>query len=282
VAVPNIIPGTFITIDVPGACGTVVEGINSRGDMIGNYGDCVSHFHNFVLTNGVFTNIDPPGCFGDSGWLATEMGINDNGDVVGTCFDSNFGMHGYLLSKGVHTILDAPGGVGATVAAGINNNGDIVGWFFDSSGNAHGFLLSGGHYSIIDVPAVGAVGTQPTAINPNGDILGTYQDSTLPISPNTGFLLSRGVFSTFQIPSDAFVTFPMGMNPRGDIVGGECCTSSQGVAFLLSQGTLTIFNAPGASSDSTIPFGINAQGDIVGGYTDSSTNQGHGFLLKKN
>jgi hypothetical protein len=278
VAVPNI-PGTFITIDVPGSCGTVVEGINSRGDMIGNYGDCVSHFHNFVLTNGTFTNIDPPGCFGDAGFLSTEMGINDPGDVVGTCIDNNFGMHGYLLSKGVHTFLDAPGGVGATIASGINPNGDIVGTFSDSIGG-HGFLLSGGHYSIIDVPQAGPPSSWATAINPNGDILGTWQNEALPFSPNTGFLLSKGVFSTFQIPSDAFVTFPQGMNPRGDIVGGECCTSSEGIAFLLSQGTVTNFNAPGACSNCTIAYGINSQGDIVGLYIDNSSNQ-HGFLLKK-
>jgi probable HAF family extracellular repeat protein len=179
-----------------------VEGINSRGDIIGWYFDCVSGSgHNFVLTNGgAFTVIDPPGCFGDAAFLAKEMGINEAGDVVGTCLDNNFGMHGFLLSKGAYTIVDAPGAAQGTAASGINPKGDIVGWFIDSSGNAHGFLLSKGNYSIIDVPAPPPQETQAQDINPQGDILGTYQDQTSG-SANTGFLLSRGgVFSTFQIP----------------------------------------------------------------------------------
>ena len=90
--------GTFITVDVPNSCGTTLEGINSRGDIIGQYADCAFQGHNFLWRNGVFTYIDPPGCFGDGGFASTEMGINDPGDIVGTCVDSN-GFHGFLLSK---------------------------------------------------------------------------------------------------------------------------------------------------------------------------------------
>lgn len=286
--------GTYITVDVPNSCGTTLEGINSRGDIIGAYLDCAPpfHGHNFLWSNGVFTYIDPPGCFGDSGFASTEMGINAPGDIVGSCVDSN-GLHGFLLSKGSYTILDAPGAAGITIASGINPKGDIVGTFTDSNGNGHGFLLSEGEYSIFDVAgAAPPAQTWATAINPNGDILGTYEDQTLPGAPNTGFLLSVGVFSTFKIPGE--VTFPNGMNPRGDIVGLVCCGTGPSGSFLLSNGVkaiehhlpfdVTTFDAPGACSGCTFAYDINPQGDIiVGFYYDNNFNM-HGFLLmlKKN
>jgi uncharacterized membrane protein len=282
------VAGTFVTIDFPGSCGTVLEGINSRGEIIGAYIDCVNPYpfngHNFLWNNGTFTDIDPPGCLGDGNFASTEMGINEQGDVVGTCIDSTGFYHGFRLSNGSYTLLDAPGSIGGggTAAAGINPKGDIIGWFFDNSSfNAHGFLVSNGTYTTIDVPAALAPApaqTQTTAINPQGDILGTYQDERLSYF-NQGFLLSGGVFSGFNIPGGPAI-FPNGMNPRGDIVGGVCCGTGPSGAFLLSHGTVTIFDAPGACSGCTLAFGINAEGDIVGEYGVNAVF-GHGFLLKK-
>jgi hypothetical protein len=269
--------GTFDEVKFPGAFGTALEAINPRGDIVGVYQDDgnFNNFHNFLLSKGTFTNIDPPGGQGPALlFLATQMGINTQGDIVGNYRDSNFQSHGFLLSKGIYTSIDAPWADPSnfgTWASGINPRGDIVGFYFDSSGNPHGFLLSNGIYTNIDVPEkLGASpgSTQASAMNPQGDILGEYWDNG---HNEHGFLLSRkGIFHTFDVPGSNN-TFPLGMNPQGDIVG----TSFDTPAFLLTDGAVTAIDVPGSSF--TVPYGISPRGDIVGLYFDSANNL-HGFL----
>jgi probable HAF family extracellular repeat protein len=274
--------GTYITIDHPGSCGySVLEGINSRGDIIGFYLGCGQPYpqngHNFVFSNGTFTDINPPDCFPDGSFLLTEMGINEPGDVVGTCVDSGGVYHGFLLSKGGYTSINPPGASVYMEAAGINPSGDIVGWYSDNTGASHGFLFSKGSYTNIDVPiSLGAVpgSTVATAINPQGDIVGTYSDTS---GITHGYLLSHSSFSSFDLPGVDF-PYPFGISVQGNIVGWACCGPG---GYLLSNGAVTVIDFPGAGSLNTIAYGINPQGDIVGTYLDSSFNN-HGFLLTKN
>lgn len=64
--------GTYSQIDVPGAIGTFAQGINTAGDIVGNYMDATYDIHGFLLSGGVFTTIDYPGV------LYTYLqGIND-------------------------------------------------------------------------------------------------------------------------------------------------------------------------------------------------------------
>ena len=53
--------------------------------------------------------------------------------------------------------------------------------------------------------------------------------------------------------------------------------SGKNRGFLLSNGTFTNIDFPGAFSNSS-PFGLNAKGEIVGQYDDSNAVI-HGFLL---
>jgi hypothetical protein len=271
--------GTFITFDIPGATLLLAEGINPRGDIVGGYYDSNFVWQNFVLSNGVVRNINPPGAvpFGWAGaYLATENGINPRGDVVGSYSSGSSGYgeaFGFLLSKGTYTSINPPeAGCFGTIPAGINPQGDIVGFYNDNTANcgSHGFLLSNGVYTNIDVPeALGALpgSTTASAINPKGDILGTYFGSDFAFH---GFLLSNGVFSA--VPE---IPFPLGMNPQGDIVG----VNPFGGGFLLSHGTVSTIDVPGSMY--TFPYGIDPQGNIVGSYIDSSGNY-HGFLLTRN
>jgi len=156
-----------------------------------------------------------------------------------------------------------------------------VGSYYDNTSNcgSHGFRLSNRAYTNIDVPeSLGAVPgtTTAAAIDPQGDIVGNYTDSSFVFH---GFLLSHSTFSAIpDIPAPGASTFPLGMNPQGDIVGAAfsvtpCC------GFLLSHGTVSIIDVPGSSL--TVPYGIDPQGDIVGFYQDSNGNQ-HGFLIRQN
>jgi probable HAF family extracellular repeat protein len=85
--------GKFVSFDVLGAVFTEAIGINSRGDIVGDYVDNQSGEHGFLLSDGTFTPIDLPGA---SATAAT--GINDQGDIVGWFTDSH-GEHGFLLRK---------------------------------------------------------------------------------------------------------------------------------------------------------------------------------------
>jgi probable HAF family extracellular repeat protein len=278
--------GTYVTIDPPGSCGTILEGINSRREIIGFYLKCGEPYpqnaRNFLFSNGRFIDIVPPsGCIPDGFFQPTEMGINDRGDVVGTCIDSNGIYHGFSLSMGVYTWINPPGASVYMEAAGINSSGDIVGWYTNNRGASYGFLFSQGTYTNIGVPpSLGAApgSTVSMAINARGDIVGGYTD-TSPPAIGHGFLLSHGAFSNVDVPG-AFATYPLGINAQGDIVGWACCGNPG--PFLLTQGTLITLNLP-ASWGATFasPYGINSQGDIVGFYFDGSGNQ-HGFLLTRN
>src|SRR5262249_17860545 len=99
----------------------------------------------------------------------------------------------------------------------------------------------------------------------------------------SGFVLSTNVNAqkttiiTFDVPL-AKDTFPLGINPKGDIVGWYYDASFNAHGFLLSNGTLATIDVP--KSTSTTLFRINPQGDIVGQYSLTNVEK-HGFLLSR-
>ena len=68
-----------------------------------------------------------------------------------------------------------------------------------------------------------------------------------------------------------------GINNWGQIVGNYGDTAGNAHGFLLSKGTFTTIDFPGAL-DTTIANGISANGEIVGIYDDSN-GRGQGFAL---
>lgn len=133
------------TVDVPKALlspskapsGTSADGINSRGDIVGYYGD-EHNAHGFLLRAGVFTTLDAP--FGARSTSA--CGINDAGDVVGHYTDKGGETHGFLLRAGVYTKIDPPHAKNIVICNSINKQGQIVGYYLDTAFHCHGFLYS--------------------------------------------------------------------------------------------------------------------------------------------
>ncbi len=169
---------------------------------------------------------------------------------------------------------------GATqqAAFGVNDSGEIVGTYADSSGVLHGYLLSGGTFTTMDVPFPTATGTAPFGINNAGEIVGYWLDATT----GHGFLLSSGIYTSFDYP-DATFTIASAINSHGDIVGYYSDTSGAYHGFLLSGGTYTSIDEPGATA--TEANGINDAGEIVGIYCLTSQCAANfltfqGFLLK--
>lgn len=129
------IGGNTINITVPGAPGTVPEGINSSGEIAGWYFDSVFTIHAFIRdTTGVFRfPLDYPGASS-----TTAAGINDQRWIVGNYFNAT-GSHAFLFQPpNAFTSYDYPGAT-STAFTGINNSGLLCGRYADGSG-VHGFV----------------------------------------------------------------------------------------------------------------------------------------------
>jgi uncharacterized membrane protein len=172
--------GSFTTIDHPEAAGTspygsgtVVYGIDNRGDMVGAYATGGT-LHGFVRDRkGVFTTVDYPGA------LETALDeINERGQIVGSYGDSpGSGLpSSFLLQTGDYTPIAYPA-ASQTYVDDVNNRRQIVGYYLDDMGHAHGYLRSRqGHYTQIDHPDAAPLGTDTGGINDRGEIVGAYYD----------------------------------------------------------------------------------------------------------
>ncbi len=277
---------TYTTIDFPGAAGTIAFGINRAGTIVGDFGLTPGgQIQGWMLSAGTFTQIEFP----HASFTRPEA-INDGGTIVGL-YEENRGSplnptHGFLFSGGVFSSIDFPG-ADETTALGIDRLGRIVGGYCSGSdscyatgANVHGYLLAGGVFTTIDFP--GAIFSEVSGIT-DGAILGRYAkaDGTFHL-----FVLSNGTFSSIDFPG-AVETAPFvprikagAINAAGEIVSYYCtatpCTpTSNQHGFILSGGTFTPFDFPGAVT--TFGFDINSIGDVVGTYFPPDARD-HGFL----
>jgi hypothetical protein len=177
--------GEYKFVDVTGAAGTGLTGINDLGETSGS--TCSdpacgitgnpNTTHSFVRSpKGVFTFFDPPGATSSSTSTVSLLGA-----VVGVYTDSLGELnHGYLLFFGKYTTIDFPGASFGTFAGGGNLENDIVGVYnFTSSCTAdcgHGFLLHHGVFTSFDPP--GSAFTEGTGINALGIIVGVYFEAS--------------------------------------------------------------------------------------------------------
>ncbi|MCA1585308.1 MAG: hypothetical protein LC791_11265 [Acidobacteria bacterium] len=226
--------GTVTTIDVrePGARWTNVFGMNSRGDIVGSFGDQQDDGaivqRGFVWrAHGAFTVIDGPSMTDDGPTIRTlAKGINAAGDITGY-YDTVNKRHGFLLSKrGVFTTIDLEGTQGpppnGTFVQWINARRDMVGSFFN--GSVHGFLMSGDTVTQLDVPFADSINTNAPGLNDHGEIVGFYTAfASDPAKRRTlGFWRDRkGHYESFEAPTEtpSSATVPTSINNRGDIVG---------------------------------------------------------------
>ena len=93
----------FTTYDVPGSTGTSVNA-NSQHAIAGQFDDRGGNTHGFVLSRGVYAQVDVAGAS-----FTSVNGINASGEISGIYIDAGGTYHGYFQSKGVLTTLDPPG-----------------------------------------------------------------------------------------------------------------------------------------------------------------------------
>jgi hypothetical protein len=260
----SVPPLLFTTIDVDGAEGTVVAGVNDSGDMVGSFSDAAG-LHGFLrAADGHVTVID-----GEGASFTIPEDINNAGQVVGSVFDAT-GYHGFLRDASGDVIAIKVPGAAFTIAAGINDLGAIVGLYQDASG-FHGFLRdAAGNFS--ELPKPGATFLAATDVDNTGAIVGSYTDAT----GLHGFLRDpSGTFAVVDVPG-AFSTEPQSLDNAGVIVGQYRDSNSVSHGFKRDAGGgFTTVDIPDAFS--TQATGSNTEGVVVGTFVADSIS--HGFSV---
>jgi probable HAF family extracellular repeat protein len=195
---------TWTPIDAPGATATYARGINTAGQVVGQFSDPAGGAHGFLADGATVTPFDVPGS------VATwAFGINDHGQIVGAYQDATGG-HGFVLTDRSFTTIDVPGGIDTSVT-GINNAGHLVGTHQFGDGRVHGFLFADNQFTTIDVP--GTLYTIAYGVNDAGVIMGEFITSH-----QHGFVLTDGQFTTIDVPGST-ATSGHGLNTAGALVG---------------------------------------------------------------
>lgn len=260
---------TFTTVDFPGAAYSNVTGINSFGDMVGNYSPIYSGIdgHGFLNSNGLFTSIDYPGAF-----TTGAGGINDSGLVVGSVdFEGGLVSDGFFYDGQSFTLFAYPGQPN-TVASSINNAGTVVGGAGNSGSVTHAFKMQNGVFQGIDPPI--------NALIKGGSGINNFDEIAILAAlgkGNTdyGFVLQNGKFKPIIFPGAAGFTEAIGINDNRIVVGWYFVPGQGSFGFAYQNGRYVSLAFPGATD--TYAAAINNAGQIVGEYVlpDSST---HGFV----
>jgi probable HAF family extracellular repeat protein len=253
---------TFTTIDVPGAGFTGVSGINTSGEMVGDYGQNPGgSTHGFLYSNGTFTYFDYPG-----ETVTVPGGINDSGLIVG--YTGVNPVYGFLYDGTTFTTLQ-DGSNTATYGLGINNAGWIVGGAGDIYATK-AFRMLNGHYRTVRFPGQYVYG-KAAGINNLGKIVGYTLDG----SYGYGYAIENGRIRNVDVPG-AIMTLALGINDGGMIVGWyEKGPPYAFHGFAWMNGKYISLNFPGAVG--TFASGINASGQIVGAYQLADSTY-HGFI----
>jgi len=297
---------TITTFDVPNSTATQAVGINSAGQVTGDYVTADHTGHGFLReTDGTIVTFDAPGAAVGSNLGTWPRAINPTGQIVGYYDDTttqSSGCNGHCLTRhaflrqqnGTFITFDVPGaGSGSgqgTFPESTNPSGEISGESIDVNGNLHGFLRQRDGTFVVFDAVTNARLTTALSINPAGKITGSSRQQPF---MEHGFLRDvDGTITVFDVctaasaqslncnplPNGLGVTQPVGINSAGLITGGFATNDSQSNfhGFLRQpDGGLITFDPNG--SIATKPIGINSAGEIAGYYIDPSS-QTHSFL----
>jgi uncharacterized membrane protein len=262
----------FTTIDFPGSVVTFANGINARGEVVGDYTDSSNKTHGFVKIGELFRSIDFPGAL-----LTQARGISPAGEIVGSyqlAGEPALNLHGYLLTRGGEfRRVDFPGHIN-TIPQRIGPDGTILGCFHDTDfmGSMHGFVNQGDEFAEFATPA-----SMHNGATPSGKIIvGLYTDMK---GRGRAYLLkSDGEFIPFDVP-DSTSTAGWDINPKRQAVGDYQDAAGRFHGFVVDRHwNFETIDYPGATA--TRARGINPRGDVVGRYVDSA-NRTHGFLASR-
>jgi hypothetical protein len=259
---------TFVTIDVPGAFGTDVYGVNNNGLVSGLSFNSSFQSTGFLYNQGTLSQYTAPLPGGGSAIDTEFYQVNNAGQVAVSYYGADNIYHAatYNSVTATWTYLPDIAGTAENLAGGINNHGLVVGDTFANSGGSQytSFSAPGAD------PSLTPGGTATYSVNDAGQIVGYSIDST---GIYHGFVKTGSSFTTLDYPGAAQYggTSANGINNEGVVTGYYYSDSSSDLSgFIWNNGTFTTLNFPGAVS--TGITSINDQGDLGGFYVDSNGN----------
>lgn len=260
----------FQILAFPGAAGTYPTGINSRGDIVGNYRDVrlsdpyhQGALHGFLLKDGQYYTIDKPGAY--QTYLA---GINDSGAMIGTAVELR-GMdtdsHAFVRVDENNYLTVEPSGFARSTGFAINTHGDVIGIATPSSDSA--FLYSDSSYL---QGLVGPFGLWARALNVDRKYVGYGVPNNFDMDCGcSDSYLSDGSNATILAFPGAHVTQANAINDAGAVAGDYFIYNSTGrviyaSGFVYVDGGYQEIRVPGSTYTSVTS--INSFGDVVGNY----------------
>lgn len=293
---------TYTTIAVPNAAFTFVESFNNHAAVVGEYqpvGGSIAAMHGFVLSNGQYQTIDPPG--------STDtfiVDISDDGTIFGNFSVAAGGFFAFTYKDGSYTVLGSDDthtgfeavsrnglayGSSTSLASteerlfsqrnlvtrplgvtsrychfnGVNDSGVSTGTASQTSNSStRPFVAQAGTRSKIVIPSGAAI--QPVSINNAGTVVGYYLDTQLEAS--RGFIDEGSVITVVSDPNRKKTTL-YGVNDSGDMVGVGSDTNfndSTNEPFFYHNGVFTYLQPPSDPGDSVSANKINSAGQILG------------------
>jgi uncharacterized membrane protein len=115
--------GKVTTFSFPGADITLPTSINNEGVIVGGYLVLfVNENPAFMLKDGVFSNLDPPGSSG----FVNATKVSNSGVVVGSYQAADTDTRGFALKNGTYTNIDAPGFPRETLIGAVNKFDNVL------------------------------------------------------------------------------------------------------------------------------------------------------------
>lgn len=261
----------FKKIDIPGGSGAngfvyiSVDGVDSAGLAVGNFGDTSGDWHGFTaVPNGPFATYDPP----LSSNSTDIVGITNTGEVYGDYTDWTNKQHGFVENNGVTTTIDYPLAASTTIS-GATAAGVLFGSYADDFNVVHGFIDNNGIFTTVDDPA--GQTTSVSGVNAAGVIVGSITDAQYVVH---AFVDNGGIFSTLN-PPGSYSSSAIGVTASGEVVGNYQDAANDQYGFVYTNGSFTKIAIAG-STDNVISY-VSDTGVIVGYYVDSGDHV-HGFI----
>jgi hypothetical protein len=239
---PSTMTYTFVT--PPGSTSSQFIGINDSGQIVGTYGNSSGNY-GFLLSNGVYTAINPPGVrqvtpsAPYNGGGTSAIGINNNGEIVGEWLPATGPIDGFIYSGGSFTNTAISDSTYSTTLYGVNDSGLISGFEATGTGTNDSFLYNGSTFTPLNFP--GATETVVQGLNDSGEAVGFYMMN----GSTMGFTYLSGTYTSVVYPGSDYTAL-FGVSNNGEITGEYGCAPG-GCLFTTDPGFYAVPTQSGYS-----------------------------------